>query len=73
MINFLDFGFLVHFFLQGLTWAALGLWAQNHPQVVGTCLGYDPQPIAQNILSKRFVPEPSSLKSDHTRVEPIWV
>ena len=34
-LSFLDFGFLVDFLLQGLTWAALGLLNQNHPQVVG--------------------------------------
>ena len=64
-LNFLDFGFLVHFLLQGLTWAALGLWTQNHPQVVGTCPGHGPQPIAQNILSKSFGPEPPSLSAPY--------
>ena len=57
-LNFLDFGFLIHFSIQGLTWAALGLRTQNHPQVVGTCPGHVPLLIAQNLLSKRFGPEP---------------
>ena len=41
-LNLLDFGFLVHFLLQGVTWAALGLWTQNHLQVIGTCPGHGP-------------------------------
>ena len=53
------FWFFVHFLLQGLAWAALGLWThQNNPQVVGTCPGHGPQPIAQNRVSKSFGPEP---------------
>ena len=53
-LNFLDFDLLVHFLLQGLTWAALGLWAQNHSQVVGTCPGHGPQPTAPNLISKSY-------------------
>ena len=34
--------FLLHFLVQGLTGAPLGLWAQNHSQVVGTCPGHGP-------------------------------
>ena len=59
-LNFLDFGFSVHLLLQGLAWAALGLWIQNHPQVVRTCPGHGPQRMAQNRLPKRFWPEPPS-------------
>ena len=29
-------------------WAALGLWAQNHHQIVGICPGHGPQLVAQN-------------------------
>ena len=57
-LNFLDFGFLAQFLLQGLAWAALGLLTQNHPQVVGICPGDGPQPIAQNIISINFGPKP---------------
>ena len=28
--------------VQGLTWAALSIWTQNHSQVVDTCLGHFP-------------------------------
>ena len=45
------------FLLQGLTWASLGLWTQNNPQVVGTSPGHGPQLTAQNRLSKSFGPE----------------
>ena len=55
-LNFLDFGFLFLFLLQGLTWAALGLWTQNHPQVVGSCSSHGFRPIAQNILCKWIDP-----------------
>ena len=44
--RFLVFGFLVYSLLQVLTWATLGLWTQNHPQVVGKCPGHGPQLIA---------------------------
>ena len=32
----------VSFLVEGLTWAALDLWSQNHPQVGGTCPGHCP-------------------------------
>ena len=34
--------------LQGLKWAALGIWTLNHPQVVGICPDNCPQLIAQS-------------------------
>ena len=43
---------LVHFLLQGLAWAVLGLWTQNHPQeYVSACPGHCTQLIAQNYFS----------------------
>ena len=36
--------------------ATLGLWTQNDPQVVGTCPGHGPQPVAQNRISKSLGP-----------------
>ena len=42
------FWFLGPFLLQGLTWAVLRAWTQNHPQNVGTCPGPRIQPLAQN-------------------------
>ena len=36
----------------------LRAWTQNHPQVVGTCLGHHPQPIGQNSVFKIERPGP---------------
>ena len=61
------FRILVHFLLQGLTCAALGLWTQNHPQVDNTYPGDGPQPIAQKRFSKSFGPDPPPLIQIFTR------
>ena len=55
---FLSFRFLPLFLLRGLTWVVLRAWSQNHPQVVGTCPGHHPQPIAQNRVFKIEKPKP---------------
>ena len=57
----LSFRFLAHFLLRGLTWAVLRVWTQNHPQVVDTCPGHHPQPIAQNRFFKIERPGPPSI------------
>ena len=54
----LSFQFLTHFLLRGLTWSVLRAWAQNHPQVVGTCPGLHPQPIGQIRVFKFERPGP---------------
>ena len=38
---------LTIFLVQSLAWGALGLWTQNHPQIVGKCPGHGPQLIPQ--------------------------
>ena len=64
--SFLYFRLLVRFLLLGLTWAALGIWTQNYPQVVGTCPAHRPQLIAKNRSSRSFGPEPSLLPLNGT-------
>ena len=44
--------FVVHFLLQGLTWAALGIWTQNYRQFVGTYPGYCPNYSSKSICQK---------------------
>ena len=43
------------------TFSILVFW--SNPQVVGTCPGHGPQPIAQNRLFKSFGPEPPPLNT----------
>ena len=58
----------MQFLLQGLIWAALGLWTQNHPQVVGLCPGHGPQLIAQSRPSKKYTPYISvNMLSEHDK------
>ena len=52
---------MTHFLLRDLTWSVLRAWTQNHPQVVGTCPGDHPQPIAQNRVFKSERPEKLSV------------
>ena len=42
------------FLHQGLTWAMLSAWTQNHPQVVGMHSGHQPKLISQNQCSKNI-------------------
>ena len=60
---FLSFRFLTHFLLQGLRWAVLRAWTQNHPKVVGTCPGHHPQPIGRNRVFEIERPEPPLKKA----------
>ena len=69
----LRFGFWAPFFQQGLTWAMLGAWNQNHPQVVGT--GYVSRPstpthISNSMFHKHYLPYPTPqpLKSQMFRI-----
>ena len=57
-LSFLDFGFLVHFLVQGLTWAALDVWIHNQSQVVGTCPGHGHRLKTENRSSKRNIYRP---------------
>ena len=54
----LSFRFLIHSLLQGLRWAVLRAWTQNHPKVIGTCPGDHPQPIGRNRVFEIERPQP---------------
>ena len=54
----LRFWFLAPFLLQGLTWATLPAWTQNHPQKVGMCPCLPLQLIYQNRVFQNNRPEP---------------
>ena len=55
---YINFLFLTHSLLQGLRWAVLHRWTQNHPKVVGTCPGHHFQPIGRNRVFEIKSPEP---------------